>query len=120
MAKKWSQAGQTFVTIATYHSKIGGKHDAATNFVDAANCFKKSDPKGKTKIKSSFIKEIILVNLDTYRISSYKTRGYYFFTRPSTVGIIGMLVLIEGWYYYSNPQTLKSFLSKSCVFCMTS
>ena len=49
MAKKWSQAGQTFVTIATYHSKIGGKHDAATNFVDAANCFKKSDPKGKTK-----------------------------------------------------------------------
>jgi len=45
MAKKWSQAGQTFVTIATYHSKIGGKHDAATNFVDAANCFKKSDPK---------------------------------------------------------------------------
>ena len=49
MAKKWSLAGQTFVTIATHHSKAGGKHDAATNFVDAANCFKKSDPKGKTK-----------------------------------------------------------------------
>ena len=47
MAKKWSLAGQTFVTIATHHSKVGGKHDAATNFVDAANCFKKSDPKGK-------------------------------------------------------------------------
>merc|ERR1711981_867934 len=45
MAKKWSLAGQTFVTIATHHSKVGGKHDAATNFVDAANCFKKSDPK---------------------------------------------------------------------------
>jgi hypothetical protein len=35
-----------------------------------------------------------------YCISSYKTRGYYFFTRPSTAGIIRMRVLIEGWYYY--------------------
>ena len=46
MAKKWGQAGQTFVTIATHHSKLGNKHDAATNYVDAANCYKKSDPKG--------------------------------------------------------------------------
>ena len=45
MAKKWSQAGQTFVTVAQYHGKLGNKHDAATNYVDAANCFKKSDPK---------------------------------------------------------------------------
>ena len=47
MAKKWSQAGQTFVTVATHHSKLGNKHDSATNYVDAANCYKKSDPKGK-------------------------------------------------------------------------
>ena len=45
MAKKWSQAGQTFVTVAQHHAKLGNKHDAATNYVDAANCFKKSDPK---------------------------------------------------------------------------
>lgn len=45
MAKKWSQAGQTFVTIAVFHAKMGNKHDSATNYVDAANCFKKSDPK---------------------------------------------------------------------------
>ena len=32
----------------------------------------------------------------TYRISSYKTRGYYFFKRPSTAGIIRMRVLFEG------------------------
>ena len=31
--------------VATYHAKSGGKHDAATNYVDAANCYKKSDPK---------------------------------------------------------------------------
>lgn len=44
MAKKWSQAGNTFVTLANHHGKLGNKHDAATNFVDAANCYKKSDP----------------------------------------------------------------------------
>jgi alpha-soluble NSF attachment protein len=44
MAKKWSHAGQTFVTIATHHTKLGNKHDSATNYVDAANCYKKSDP----------------------------------------------------------------------------
>jgi len=45
MAKKWGQAGNTFVTIAQHHAKLGNKHDAATNYVDAANCYKKSDPK---------------------------------------------------------------------------
>ena len=45
MAKKWAQAGNTFVTVAQHHAKLGNKHDAATNYVDAANCFKKSDPK---------------------------------------------------------------------------
>jgi len=45
MAKKWVQAGNTFVTIAQHHAKLGNKHDAATNYVDAANCYKKSDPK---------------------------------------------------------------------------
>merc|ERR1712048_1479569 len=44
-AKKWSLAGQTFVTIASHQQSEGNKHDAATNYVDAANCFKKSDPK---------------------------------------------------------------------------
>ena len=45
MAKKWGQAGNTFVTVAQHHAKLGNKHDAATNYVDAANCYKKSDPK---------------------------------------------------------------------------
>ena len=42
-----------------------------------------------------------------YRISSYKTRGYYFFIRPSTAGIIRMRVLVEGWYYFLKVQTLN-------------
>lgn len=45
MAKKWAQAGNTFITVAQHHAKLGNKHDAATNYVDAANCFKKADPK---------------------------------------------------------------------------
>jgi len=45
MAKKWSQAGNTFSKIANHHVKEGAKHDAATNYVEAANCYKKTDPK---------------------------------------------------------------------------
>jgi len=45
MAKKWSAAGNTFCTVANHHVKFGNKHDAATNFVDAANCYKKNDPR---------------------------------------------------------------------------
>ncbi|XP_040580813.1 alpha-soluble NSF attachment protein isoform X1 [Lepeophtheirus salmonis] len=44
MGKKWPEAGNTFVTLAGHHTKMGNKHDAATNFVDAANCYKKTDP----------------------------------------------------------------------------
>jgi len=45
MAKNWGKAGNTFTKIATHHAKKGVKHDAATNFVEAANCYKKTDPK---------------------------------------------------------------------------
>ena len=31
--------------VTVYCSQEGAKHDAATNFVDAANCYKKTDPK---------------------------------------------------------------------------
>ncbi|XP_053615588.1 alpha-soluble NSF attachment protein [Plodia interpunctella] len=44
MAKKWAQAGQAFCNAAQLHLKAGVRHDAATNFVDASNCYKKCDP----------------------------------------------------------------------------
>ncbi|XP_043272379.1 alpha-soluble NSF attachment protein [Venturia canescens] len=44
MAKKWPSAGAAFCEAATLHSKAGSRHDAATNYVDAANCYKKTDP----------------------------------------------------------------------------
>lgn len=43
MAKNWSAAGHAFCEAADLHSKVGSRHDAATNYVDAANCFKKAD-----------------------------------------------------------------------------
>lgn len=46
MAKKWGSAGNAFCEAATLYSKLGSRHDAATNYVDAANCYKKSDPNG--------------------------------------------------------------------------
>jgi len=46
MAKKWNSAGKAFYDAADLHSKAGSRHDAANNYVDAANCFKKSDTNG--------------------------------------------------------------------------
>ncbi|XP_012267694.2 alpha-soluble NSF attachment protein [Athalia rosae] len=44
MAKKWGAAGNAFCQAASLHGKAGSRHDAATNYVDAANCYKKSNP----------------------------------------------------------------------------
>jgi alpha-soluble NSF attachment protein len=46
MAKKWNEAGSTFCQAANLNVKSGSRHDAATNYIDAANCYKKSDPTG--------------------------------------------------------------------------
>ena len=45
MSKNWGKAGSTFTMIGEHHAKKGSKHDAATSFVEAANCFKKTDHK---------------------------------------------------------------------------
>lgn len=41
MAKKWAQAGSAFYEAALLHGKNNSRHDAANNFVDASNCYKK-------------------------------------------------------------------------------
>ena len=46
MAKKWNEAGNAFCQAANWNAKTGSRHDAATNYIDAANCFKKSDATG--------------------------------------------------------------------------
>ena len=83
MAKKWTEAGRTFSTVASHHSKLGNKHDAATNLVDAANCYKKSDPKGNKPIirgVSSFSCDGVR-NLATQSIRLL--RVYQLYTFPS-------------------------------------
>ncbi|XP_006820417.1 alpha-soluble NSF attachment protein-like [Saccoglossus kowalevskii] len=44
MAKKWSAAGGAFCESASIQMRLGSKHEAASNFVDAGTCYKKSDP----------------------------------------------------------------------------
>jgi hypothetical protein len=46
MAKKWGNAGEAFVKAGDLHLKGMSRHDAATNFVEAGNCYKKTDIKG--------------------------------------------------------------------------
>ncbi|KAK7580499.1 hypothetical protein V9T40_001128 [Parthenolecanium corni] len=43
MDKKWGSAGSAYIEAALLHGKSGNRHDAATNYVDASHCFKKSD-----------------------------------------------------------------------------
>ncbi|XP_067144740.1 alpha-soluble NSF attachment protein-like [Centruroides vittatus] len=44
MAKKWSAAGSAFCEAASLRIKTGSRHEAASCYVDAGNCYKKSDP----------------------------------------------------------------------------
>jgi len=55
MAKKWGSAGNAFCEAASLHAKAGSKYDAAVNYVDAAHCYKKSDP---NEAVSCFLKAI--------------------------------------------------------------
>ncbi|OQR74710.1 soluble NSF attachment protein-like [Tropilaelaps mercedesae] len=42
MAKKWSCAGSSFYKCAELQLKLNNKHEAATNYGEAANCYKKT------------------------------------------------------------------------------
>ncbi|XP_045134868.1 alpha-soluble NSF attachment protein-like isoform X2 [Portunus trituberculatus] len=44
MAKKWSAAAHAFTELASLYGKAGSRLDAATNYVEAGNCYKKTDP----------------------------------------------------------------------------
>lgn len=41
-----SAAGNAFSQAAHLHLQMQSKHDAAMNFIDAGNAFKKADPQG--------------------------------------------------------------------------
>ncbi|KAK3870563.1 hypothetical protein Pcinc_024218 [Petrolisthes cinctipes] len=44
IAKKWGSAGHAFTELASLYGKAGSRLDAATNYVEAGNCYKKTDP----------------------------------------------------------------------------
>lgn len=55
MEQKWVEAGNTFVKMAQIHEGLGNKDDCATNYVNAAYCFKATQPSAAV---NSFIKAI--------------------------------------------------------------
>lgn len=55
MAKKWSAAGHAFTELASLYTKTGSRLDAATNYVEAGNCYKKTDPNGVYVWCSGFV-----------------------------------------------------------------
>lgn len=80
MAKNWSSAGSAFYEAAELHAKAGNRHDAATNYVDAANCFKKSNING-----------IVIVIYISKKIKSTNKNInlFYIFSRGNQLSIKG-------------------------------
>lgn len=68
MAKKWSAAGNAFAEAASLYQKNGSKLDAATNFVEAGNCYKKTDPNGRLSLQ---VTNIAL----NHRTQGYESNG---------------------------------------------
>jgi len=48
-------AGNAFIQAAQLHSKEGNRHEAATQFVDAANCYKKTDTNGNELVSYLYV-----------------------------------------------------------------
>ena len=61
MAKKWQQAGTAFCSAANLHAQGGSRHDAATNYVDASNCFKKVSGEVKSLCHGQIVKNVVVV-----------------------------------------------------------
>lgn len=62
----FSAAGNAFSQAASLHLQMQSKHDAATNFIDAGNAFKKADPQGKNLSLSTLgfnIKQVMLCHM---------------------------------------------------------
>lgn len=50
-----SDAGNAFVNAAKLGLQLNNKHEAATHYVDAANCFRKCDANGERVQKGIFL-----------------------------------------------------------------
>uniref|UniRef100_A0A8D3DLV9 NSF attachment protein alpha n=1 Tax=Scophthalmus maximus TaxID=52904 RepID=A0A8D3DLV9_SCOMX len=97
MAKNWCAAGNAFSHAARLHLQMQSKHDAATNFIDAGNAFKKADPQGnhysslslgeiydtKHHITIAEIYETELVDIDK-AIAHYEQAADYYKGEEST------------------------------------
>ncbi|CAK7343674.1 unnamed protein product [Dovyalis caffra] len=46
LAKSWDRAGSVFMKLSNCHLKLDSRHEAASAYIDAANCFKKTSTKG--------------------------------------------------------------------------
>ncbi|XP_066514703.1 N-ethylmaleimide-sensitive factor attachment protein, alpha a [Hoplias malabaricus] len=55
MAKNWHEAGGAFCKAAKLRLQIQSKHEAAVNFIDAGNAYKKADPQEAIKCLSRAI-----------------------------------------------------------------
>ncbi|XP_072031499.1 alpha-soluble NSF attachment protein-like [Amphiura filiformis] len=65
MAKKWNEAGDSFCKAAEIQSQQASNHQAATDYVDAGNCYKKSNPQQAVEV----LKQAIEIYTDMGRFT---------------------------------------------------
>ncbi|KAJ4704311.1 Alpha-soluble NSF attachment [Melia azedarach] len=68
LAKSWDRAGSVFIKLSDCHLKSDNKHDAATAYVDAANCYKKTSKKGAIKCLDQAVN--LLLDIGRYSIAA--------------------------------------------------
>jgi len=67
-----ADAGNAFVQSAQIQGKAGNRHESATQFVDAANCYKKTDTNGDVL----WYLHLLLVNCFMFRMVNSTVKKY--------------------------------------------
>lgn len=68
-----SESGNAFCRAADIHLKLGNRHEAGTQFADAANCFKKTDRNGESDLVAKLILDRIYKTELILSVMSHKS-----------------------------------------------
>ncbi|XP_022081425.1 alpha-soluble NSF attachment protein-like isoform X1 [Acanthaster planci] len=68
MAKKWNEAGNSFCKCAEIRLRLESRHEAATSYVDAGNCYKKNNPQEAVKVLQRAIE--IYIDMGRFTIAA--------------------------------------------------
>ncbi|KAJ8506813.1 hypothetical protein OPV22_007699 [Ensete ventricosum] len=75
LAKNWERAGSVSIKLADCHLKLHSKHEAASAYVDAANCYKKISIQDATQSLNQAVKLFLEIGRLNMAARYYKELG---------------------------------------------